>query len=654
LNVLIDATVHRTLNSGGSVLGSDMAKIFISYRRQDTRQVAGRIYDRLADKFGADNVFMDVDAIPFGVNFHTHLNKAVRQANIVLVLIGEKWSNAEDEDQQRRLDLRDDFVRIEIEEALRHKITLIPVLINGAQMPHVTELPESLQALTQLQAATLDAAGNFQANMDRLIRYLELQELSNSPGSGEEQRSPLTVDDPIPAAIATKRARALGQSESNADNERTRGSNSRSKRRDLASLIENFVNEYGEINVLVYTVVSAFCLILISYAAGLHDVIYTPSGKQVGFIWAPNWSLMYLIVFPIFNLLFCMAVGGFRRNLRLFIDNKIITGPGGRKISGELLLNDWQRHMKAVSATLFMLIFVVAAGTFFQWYRDCYLPVKSGSLLGGPIDWSSISIVQPETASATTEIWFSGLAYAYMAFSLWIYLSVMIYPATFSWYLQKISIGDGSFRLIPRQKLFQSQLATLAQRSFIATFLGLFAAYLMRLQASYLQSSSKNIFDFMFLYERKLFNSLFYTTLGSDQFASQRMLITSAFSSWGVAAYALFMFTVNMVLLMSIYYNSKEYYLSHISSPRWRENVQLSYNSGEIEGIKTRTFLDAVLPSYKRYAALVVGMLASCLAPWFGSLVICTLLFAVGGFMIWGRRRTRGLSTPILQNVGEE
>ena len=95
-----------------------MPKIFISYRREDSIGIAGRIYDRLCLKFGRESVFMDVDAIPLGVDFRQHLTDAVGQCDILLAVIGERWLTIADHGH-RRLDNPADFVRIEIETALQ-------------------------------------------------------------------------------------------------------------------------------------------------------------------------------------------------------------------------------------------------------------------------------------------------------------------------------------------------------------------------------------------------------------------------------------------------------------------------------------------------------------------------------------------------------
>jgi len=150
-----------------------MTRIFISYRRQDTRQIAGRIFDRLEAHFGRDHVFMDIDSIPFGVDFHDYLDEQVARAETVLALIGPGWAEARDEAGKRRLDNPDDFVRIEIEAALRRGIPLGAVLIDGAPMPRPEQLPEDMRALCRRNAAPVDSGRDFNVHMSRLIADLE-------------------------------------------------------------------------------------------------------------------------------------------------------------------------------------------------------------------------------------------------------------------------------------------------------------------------------------------------------------------------------------------------------------------------------------------------------------------------------------------------
>ena len=143
-----------------------MSKIFLSYRRQDSAGVAGRISDRLRSHFGDDSVFMDVDSIPFGEDFRIHIDSAVGQCELVLAIIGTKWVG--DADAHRRIDDPRDIVRIEIESALKRGIPVIPILIDRARMQGEAELPPCLTALAYRNAADVDQGRDFHPHVDRL------------------------------------------------------------------------------------------------------------------------------------------------------------------------------------------------------------------------------------------------------------------------------------------------------------------------------------------------------------------------------------------------------------------------------------------------------------------------------------------------------
>ena len=126
-------------------------KIFINYRREDSIGTAGRLRDRLAEAFGEENLFMDVDNIPAGVDFVADLNSQVAACRVFLAVIGPNWLDAKDESGVRRLDNPDDFVTIEIAAALARDIRVIPVLVDNARMPKADKLPESDKATCATQ-----------------------------------------------------------------------------------------------------------------------------------------------------------------------------------------------------------------------------------------------------------------------------------------------------------------------------------------------------------------------------------------------------------------------------------------------------------------------------------------------------------------------
>lgn len=146
--------------------------IFVSYRREDSADVAGRIYDRLIGSFGREAVFKDVDNIPLGVNYKTHLENVVNQCSHLLAIIGRQWTTIVDEQGKRRLEKPTDFVRIEIEAALKRDIPVIPLLVQGAKMPDLDKLPDTMRDLYYRNGTPIRADPDFHSDMDRLIKAL--------------------------------------------------------------------------------------------------------------------------------------------------------------------------------------------------------------------------------------------------------------------------------------------------------------------------------------------------------------------------------------------------------------------------------------------------------------------------------------------------
>jgi hypothetical protein len=149
-----------------------MPNIVISYRRADTDVIAGRIRDRLAGHYGDAAVFMDIDNIPFGRDFRTHINAAVARSDVLLVVIGRRWLGAAT-GRQPRIAEETDFVRLEVETAMGSGIPIIPVLVGTARMPAPGQLPESLREIAYINAASVDTGRDFHVHMERLIHSLD-------------------------------------------------------------------------------------------------------------------------------------------------------------------------------------------------------------------------------------------------------------------------------------------------------------------------------------------------------------------------------------------------------------------------------------------------------------------------------------------------
>jgi formylglycine-generating enzyme required for sulfatase activity len=147
-------------------------KVFISYRRGDSAGHAGRVHDRLQLEFGRDLLFMDVDAVPLGVNFIKILREGVAECDALLAVIGPNWLDLPDKEGNRRLDDPHDYVRIEIAAALQRDIPVIPVLLDGAEMPRVDQLPKDIAELA-LRNGLYVRHASFHSDVDRLIEGLK-------------------------------------------------------------------------------------------------------------------------------------------------------------------------------------------------------------------------------------------------------------------------------------------------------------------------------------------------------------------------------------------------------------------------------------------------------------------------------------------------
>lgn len=156
----------------GIAVRHDVNRLFLSYRRADSPHVAGRIYDRLVAHFSRESIFKDVDSIPFGVDFRKTVEEALASCSVVLVVIGRNWCSAVNADGSNRLQDPADFVRLEIEGALRLGVRIIPLLIDDATMPHADHLPASLRELVFRNATVIRPDPDFHGDMQRVMRAI--------------------------------------------------------------------------------------------------------------------------------------------------------------------------------------------------------------------------------------------------------------------------------------------------------------------------------------------------------------------------------------------------------------------------------------------------------------------------------------------------
>jgi TIR domain-containing protein len=218
-----------TGGSGGSPSDPDKLRIFLNYRREDTRPYARLLYDALRDRWPDDDqVFLDLDRISAGLDFAKAISLAVGRCDVLIAVIGSKWLSVVDaETGENRLQNHDDYVRLEIEAALNRDVRVIPVLVADGVMPTSRELPQSLAPLTRRNALEMSDT-HWDYDIDRLLdalsrierekkASLEPQRAREAAAAEDERRSaaagaraevpPPAAGGPPPSATAPEKAR---------------------------------------------------------------------------------------------------------------------------------------------------------------------------------------------------------------------------------------------------------------------------------------------------------------------------------------------------------------------------------------------------------------------------------------------------------------
>jgi len=181
-----------------------MGAVFINYRREETAGEARALFNDLVAELGEGSVFMDVDNIALGRDFREVIQERLASSDLMLALVGKNWVNATNRSGRRRLDDANDFVRLEIENALKRNIPVTPVLLQGAQMPSVEELPESLRAFAYRNGFEL-THNRWESDVHEMMKRLGL-------GVSQEARAPSRKEAAATASPRTADASARSPS----------------------------------------------------------------------------------------------------------------------------------------------------------------------------------------------------------------------------------------------------------------------------------------------------------------------------------------------------------------------------------------------------------------------------------------------------------
>ena len=140
-------------------------RVFLCYRREDTKYIVGRLRDSLSSALGRENIFFDVDSLPLGLDYEDEISRSMRTMDLVIVLMGPRW-------RLDRLAEADDPVRLEIEAGMATGHPVVPVMLEDTTMPEADELPESLASFRRRHGQVIRADPYFDQDVEALMRRL--------------------------------------------------------------------------------------------------------------------------------------------------------------------------------------------------------------------------------------------------------------------------------------------------------------------------------------------------------------------------------------------------------------------------------------------------------------------------------------------------
>jgi hypothetical protein len=172
-NTLVDA-IHAGAKYGHGAQGNN---VFLSYRREESAHVAGRIYDYLENQFGTGQIFFDIEGIPIGGDFRHHIRAHLIQSQALILVVGQRWAARFRQSTNWLSSWRAartiDYVKMEIELALDHNVRILPLLVDGANMPREHQMPAKISQICYFHAAPVRAGLDFRTDMARVRDAIE-------------------------------------------------------------------------------------------------------------------------------------------------------------------------------------------------------------------------------------------------------------------------------------------------------------------------------------------------------------------------------------------------------------------------------------------------------------------------------------------------
>jgi hypothetical protein len=224
--------------------------------------------------------------------------------------------------------------------------------------------------------------------------------------------------------------------------------------------------------------------------------------KQLGIWSALNWSVVFLVLFPLFLVCASRQASQIRDTISKLTEFRVFAFSDGKLLDQSQVTKILDDEIRSASLAFTFVIFAVLVVSIGGWVLSCAIPLATFSLNDQMVDWSTGGIVLKWTSLQYPLLTYTFVAYFWMGLALFVYLSCLFLGFTYSNFLYKFASGQyqsekSHSRLLSRE-VVPIALADITYNFFVACFLGFVAAFFMQLEAAYLISDQTSITDYWF------------------------------------------------------------------------------------------------------------------------------------------------------------
>lgn len=261
---------------------------------------------------------------------------------------------------------------------------------------------------------------------------------------------------------------------------------------NLARAFEAMFSSRSTLNLPAFVWAGWAVLGFLTYIMGVHSVTYSPQeglNKQVGFFWAPNWTILELVILPLFLTAVVGLLATWKSERRSFVT--LAGAELGEK-------DGWGRRVASYSFshwTVFFICFVIVF--LVQWSGVHMNALVNGDVSNLMMDWNLLAIVRPEVISVPEATILSMLAFLYTASICFLFLTGLVLMFTLAQDFFEICSEPGLHSNDAHRGRVGEMGTKLLCGIYRASLLGIWIATCIKLQATYLLSDGENIVNWL-------------------------------------------------------------------------------------------------------------------------------------------------------------